>query len=129
MELALGTNPSAREIVTAYLGFFKGGSKDFTLLKPLLAESLRFASPLGVFQDAASFLQDLSRDALELSALRVKKLIVDGNSACALYEIDSRNAEIGTLSVTEWFEIRDGKIESITSSHDATRVKTLLNRI
>jgi len=129
MEAIETSTTSARDTVLGYLAFFKSRSTDFEQLRKLLAPSLRFASPLGQFQDADSFLRDLARDALAIEEVRVRKIIVDGNSACALYDVKSKNVDIGTVAITEWFELRDGRIESITSTHDASSVRTLLSRI
>lgn len=129
METVDTASWSPREVIISYLGFFKDRSGDFERLRPLLSDRVRYVSPLGQFFSADSYIEDLARDALLINDLKVKKLIVDGQTACALYDVSSRDPEIGTISVTEWFEIFDGRIESITSTHDASAVKAILNRI
>lgn len=120
---------STRELVERYLNYFSNPLKNPEVLLPLLSADLRFRGPLGHFDSAESFLLDLTRDALAIENLTILQILVDGNNASALYEIESRDPSIGKLKFSEWFEVKEGKISAITSTHDASQIRENLASI
>jgi hypothetical protein len=74
-------------------------------------------------------LDDVQQDKLLIETIRVQQIIADGAKASALYEVVSKDPEIGTLKISEWFETKDGRISSIISTYDATAVNQTNTRI
>jgi hypothetical protein len=120
---------ATRELVETYIRFFGKSARSTEELKPLLDSQVVFSGPLGTFHDAEAFLQDVKQDKLLIDSLNVHEIIVDGEKACARYEVTSKDPDIGTVRMTEWFETAEGRIRSIISIYDATSVKTAYTRI
>lgn len=120
---------TTKNLVESYLGFFTPGQRNPVVLKEILSDRFHFKSPLGEFFSADSFIQDLKRDVLAIQKINVRQIIAHQTQACALYEVESRDPDIGLLKFSEWFQIDQGKITSIESTYDATEVRRSMTQI
>jgi hypothetical protein len=118
-----------RELVEQYIRYFGSDERSTSKLTALLDSQITFRGPLGKFESAQTFLEDVKQDKLLIETVRVHQIIADGTKASALYEVISKDPEIGTLNVSEWFETKDGRISSIISTYDASDVKAAHTRI
>lgn len=124
------TNTQTKDLVEKYIYFFGKPQRSVeTELSPLLDSAVSFRGPLGTFESASAFIDDVRQDKLLIGEVRVNQIIVDGTKASALYEVVSKDPDIGTLKISEWFEIKDGRIGSIVSTYDASDVKTAYLKI
>jgi len=53
-----------------------------------------------------------------VKGVKTHKLFVDGADACLLYDMET-NTPAGTAFISEWYQVRDGKIASIRVVFDA----------
>lgn len=123
------TTLQTRDLVEKYIRYFGSNERSTTELNALLDAQVTFRGPLGRFENAQAFLDDVRQDKLAIGSVQVHQIIADGTKASALYEVTSKDPGIGKLSVSEWFEIRDGRISSIISTYDASDVKIAHTRI
>jgi hypothetical protein len=118
-----------QSLVEKYVRFFTKPQPHVEELGPLLDSAISVRSPLGNFNSAETFLSDVTKNKLAIASIQVHQIIADGTKACALYDVISKDPEIGTLSFSEWFETRNGRISSIISIYDASAVKETYSRI
>lgn len=118
-----------RELVEKYIHFFSNPQRRAEELSPILDSAISFRGPLGNFSSADGFLSDIVQDKLLIHSIKIHQILIDGDNACALYDVISRDPEIGTLSFSEWFQVKNNRIHSIVSIYDATGVKETYSRI
>jgi hypothetical protein len=123
------TTNQTRDLVEKYIQHFGASERSANELNELLHSQVTFRGPLGRFENAQTFLDDVKKDKLLIETIRVQQIIADGAKASALYEVTSKDPDIGTLKVSEWFETKDGRISSIISTYDATAVNHTHTRI
>ncbi len=123
------TTNQTRDLVEKYIHHFGASQRSTDQLNDLLHSQVTFRGPLGRFENAQSFLNDVQQDKLLIETVRVQQIIADGTKASALYEVVSKDPDIGTLKISEWFETKDGRISSIISTYDATAVNHTHTRI
>ena len=105
---------TAAEIVQSYNDAV--GRGDFKAARKFLQDDLSFQGPLDTFNRAEDFLAAIQRLAGIVEAVDVKKMFVDGDDVCVLYDMKSK---AGTSFIAEWFRIRGGRIASIRVVFDA----------
>src|SRR5690606_13417569 len=112
---ASGGGTMTREIVEAYLRAFYAG--DAEEARRHLADDVSVTGPASRFEDADGFLKAAAHVAAGVSAVRMKKVVVDGADACAFYELEV-NHRVGRMAVAERYRLADDKIATIQTIFD-----------
>jgi len=107
---------SSGEVVYRFLRAL--GQRDFEAAQANLAKEFTFRGPFDTFNDPRSYLEALKRLYPIVKTIEIRKLFVDADEACLLYDMET-NTPIGTAFICEWFKVRDGKISSIRALFDA----------
>ncbi len=107
---------NTQEIVTAFYASIE--SKDFEALRGMLHDDLDFQGPMDRLKNADTFVAKLTKLAPLTEGFRVKHLFIDGDRGCCVYDLITATP-IGESPVTEYFEVRDGRIASIRAHFDS----------
>jgi hypothetical protein len=94
------------------------GQGDFAAARKLLADDLSFTGPFDSFNRPEPYLEALKKLHHIVKGVKVHKLFVDGTDACLLYDMET-NTPAGTAFISEWYQVRDGRIASIRAVFDA----------
>ncbi len=97
-------------------------SQKFDELNALLAEKVEYRSPLSRYGNSNELVTNMKRNAEGLTGLNLKKLFVDGDDVCAIYEQKSADPAVGEIVFTEWFTIESDRIAKIESTFDTSRI-------
>jgi hypothetical protein len=101
------------------------GTKDLERISELLANDLTFVGPTSTYRTAAEVVAALRR----LTAIHVrndiKRVFVDGDEACVIYDFVTDTA-IGAVPTVEWLRIEGGRIRSIHLFYDRVPWQTVL---
>jgi len=110
LEITTELNKSESEALTRrYIE--AEGQRDWATIEGLLDEDLKFR--LGDKEVGKSqYLGILKRLGLVWNGNRIKRIFVDGNEACALYDFLS-DTPTGAVPCVEWVRFRDDKITEI----------------
>ena len=101
------TNDLKTLVLTYHDAFYRN---DRAAVRQLLADNGTFIGPLNSFTDADAFL-DSAAIFMQLSEnTKIKKVFVDGNDVCVLYDSTTIVPSIPTLAIASWFKIESGKI-------------------
>ena len=112
-------------VVTAYQQAMAQG--DFAAARKLLADDLVFKGPFDTFTEPESYLAALKRLLPIVKGVSTRKLFVDGDDACLLYDMET-NIAAGTVLIAEWFHVRDGRIASVQAVFDARPFAPLFSK-
>lgn len=108
----LGQNESAKsakEIVMEYLQTLIE-RRDFKAARSYLKDDLSYVSPLNSFHGVEPYLK--YNQSLHLPKPDIKKVFVDGDDICLLYEM-TLATNTAPLFVSMWVRVDGGKISSI----------------
>jgi hypothetical protein len=106
---------SAKEIVMEYMRAITE-RRDFQLARSYVSDNISYMSPLNSFDRAEPYLK--YNEHLNLPPLDIKKVFVDGQDVCLLYEINYGEPPV-TIFVCGWFHVNDdGKIGSLRLAFD-----------
>jgi len=94
------------------------GEGDVAAARKFLADNLAFVGPFDTFSKPEPYLAALEKLHPIVKGVKVHKLFVDGNDACLLWDMET-NTPAGTAFISEWYQVRDGKIASIRAVFDA----------
>ena len=83
-----------------------------------LADDLSFQGPLETFAKPEPYLESLGRLHHIIERVDVKKMFVDGEDVCLLYDMVT-NTPAGTAFIAEWYRVKHGKIREIRVVFDA----------
>src|SRR5205814_7713030 len=119
------TNASAREIVESYREAL--GKGDFASARNLMQDNMVFEGPLDTFNKADDYLAANKKLASIIQRIDLKKVFVDGDDVCVLYEMVT-NTPAGTAFIAEWYQVKDGKIAALRAVFDARPFATLFGR-
>jgi limonene-1,2-epoxide hydrolase len=97
-----------KSIVLAYQEAFY--RNDRPAVRKLLADKGNFIGPLNSFTDTEAFLDSASIFMKLVKKTEIKKIFVDGNQVCLLYDMTTLVPSIPTLPIASWFKIEQGKI-------------------
>jgi len=92
--------------------------RDFVAARRLLADDFTFEGPFDTFRAPELYLRTLERLYSIVRKVTVKRLFVDGDDACLLYDMET-NTPVGTALICEWFTVRNQKIVSMRAVFDA----------
>jgi len=107
---------SAGQVVQSFMGAM--GKGDFAEARRYLHDNLSFRGPIDTFDKPEPYLQALGKLHKMVERVDMKKMFVDGNDVCLLYDLVT-NTPAGTSFVCEWMQVRGDKIASIRVVFDA----------
>ena len=119
------TSTETRDVVLAYFTAWTTHNTDAAFA--LLAPDLEFSGPGATFKSAEAFRPGLNGFAAMTSGVRVVELITEGDKAALLYDCDLP-APVGTLRISSFFRVANGKIRTYDTRFDATELGKLLGR-
>jgi hypothetical protein len=119
------TNASASEIVESYR--VAVGSGDFATARTLMQDTMSFQGPLDTFHTADQYLEAQRSLAPIIQRIDVKKVFVDGDDVCVLYDMVT-NTPAGTALIAEWYQVDGGKISALHAIFDARPFAALFGR-
>lgn len=95
----------AKEVVLACVEAIT--KEDFQLVRTYIAPDMQFSGVLGARDGLEAYVQDMEKMRLKYD---VKKVFVDGNDVCLLYNIFLAGAEVFCCG---WYHVEEGKIKSL----------------
>jgi SnoaL-like protein len=119
------TSANASEIVESYREAL--GKGDFTTARKLMQDNMTFQGPFDTFSKADDYLESLRRLASIIQRIDLKKVFVDGDDVCVLYDMVT-NTPAGTAFIVEWYQVKGGKIASLRAVFDARPFAALFGR-
>jgi hypothetical protein len=105
----------AADIVQGFMGAM--GKGDFVAARKFLDSNLSFQGPIETFHQADPYLESLKKLHHIVERVDVKKMFVDGDDVCLLYDMVTRTA--GTAFIAEWHHVTGEKISAIRVVFDA----------
>ena len=93
-------------------------NKDFEGVRNLLHDDFAFQGPIDQFDNADHLVAKLSKLAHVTESFRVRHLFVDDDRACCVYDLITATP-IRESPVTEYFELKDGRISAIVAHYDS----------
>ena len=119
------TDTSANEIVESYRAAL--GQGDFATARTLMQDDMTFQGPFDTFNTADQYLEATRRLASVIQRIDLKKVFVDGDDVCVLYEMVT-NTSAGTAFIAEWYQVKGGKIAALRAVFDARPFAALFGR-
>ncbi len=108
--------PNTQETIRAFYANIE--NKDFDAVRALLHDDLDFQGPMDQFDRAEGLVAKLTNVQEATQGFDVRHLFVDGDRACCVYDLRTATP-IGSSPVTEYFELRDGRISMIRAHYDS----------
>jgi hypothetical protein len=122
-------NPQTAEVIGDYYASWKDGISSFDegRVQGVLDENLDFEGPIaGKRRGAAGFVGGLRRFVEGLRApIRILQELNSSSQAAVLYDADLPE---GTMRFAEFFQVSEGRIQSIKLLYDAARYRALGGR-
>jgi hypothetical protein len=118
-------NTSASEIVESYRAAL--GKGDFTSARNLMQDNMIFEGPLDTFNKADEYLSANKKLASIIQRIDLKKVFVDGNDVCVLYDMVT-NTHAGTAFIAEWYQVKGGMIAYVHAVFDARPFAAMFGR-
>jgi len=119
------TQTDAATIVESYRAAL--GAGDFDTARTLMQDNMTFQGPFDTFDTADQYLAATKRLASIIQRIDLKKVFVDGNDVCVLYDMVT-NTPAGTAFIGEWYQVKDGKIAALRAVFDARPFAALFGR-
>ena len=119
------TTANASEIVESYRAAL--GKGDFAAARKLMQDDMTFQGPLDTFNTADQYLEAARRLGSIIQRIDLKKVFVDGDDVCVLYEMVT-STPAGTAFIAEWYQVKDGKIAALRAVFDARPFAALFGR-
>jgi ketosteroid isomerase-like protein len=92
-------------------------SGDFATTRSLLADDVTFTGPMGHTKGVDAYVRGVSKMAETVTGVELKKLIVEGDDVCIMYDVFSDAA--GPLPTVGWYHFgADEKIDSVRAYFD-----------
>lgn len=107
---------NTKDTVTAFYSRIE--NEDFEGVRALLHDDMKFHGPMQSVDGADQLVSMLSMIAGVTESFRMKHVFVDGDRACAVYDLMTATP-IGPSPMAEYFELRDGRIASLHAHFDA----------
>ena len=103
---------------TLVLGYLDAvARKDFARVEALLAPDLVFRGPTMTRTSAADYVQALKRISAIHVGSEVKRVFVDGDEACVIYDFVT-DTQAGALATIEWLRFEGDRIRAIDLYYD-----------
>jgi hypothetical protein len=107
---------NAGQVVQGLMGAM--GKGDFSAARKFLHDNLSFRGPIDSFDKPEPYLQALEKLHKIVERVDMKKMFIDGNDVCLLYDLVT-NTPAGTAFVCEWYKVKSEKIAEIRTVFDA----------
>jgi hypothetical protein len=107
---------NAAEVVQCFLKAM--GSGDLVAARTYLRDDVKFRGPIDAFDKPEPYLEALKKLHPIIERIEVKKMFVDGNDVCLLYDMVTKTPA-GTAFIAEWFQVQGDKIAAIRVVFDA----------
>src|SRR5215468_2222858 len=107
---------TAGEIVESYRTAI--AAQDFATARKLMRDDMTFRGPLDTFHTADAYLEAVKRLAAIIQRIDLRKVFVDGDDVCVLYEMVT-NTPAGTAFIAEWYQVAEGQISALQVVFDA----------
>ena len=98
---------------------------DFDTLRSLLADNLDFKGPIATHHEPEGLIADLKGLAQIVLGMDVRKIFVDGQDVCVIYDLKTK---VALSSVSEWFHVEGDKINFIRVYFDARPFAALFGK-
>jgi hypothetical protein len=107
----MSSGRSAKEVVLAYIHAMD--SRDYSSARKYLGDNVRVKGPGGeAFRSPDDFLSMMQN---QQGKYDLKKVFVDGDDVCLLYDFKTKTV---TTFFSSWYQVEDGKIVSIQTVFD-----------
>jgi hypothetical protein len=107
---------SAGEVIHKFRTAVAG--EDFAAARQLLRDDLSFKGPIDTFHRADDYVVAIKKLHGMVKGGDVKKLFVDGNDVCVLYDMIT-STSAGTALISEWLHVEGGNISEIPHRNHA----------
>jgi hypothetical protein len=104
------------DIVQGFMGAM--GKGDFVAARKYLDTNLSFQGPIDTFHQAEPYLESLKKLRHIIERVEVKKMFVDGDDVCLLYDMVT-TTPAGTAFIAEWHHVTGDRITAIRVVFDA----------
>jgi hypothetical protein len=91
-------------------------SGDFETTRSLLSDDVTFDGPLGHSEGADAYVTVAARLTENVRTVDLKKLVVDGDDVCIMYDLVSEAA--GVVPTVSWYHFTDDKIDAVRAYFD-----------
>jgi ketosteroid isomerase-like protein len=116
---------SAADVFSEYLDRFTSG--DITGAATLLADDFSFHGPMLQAESKAAFVDGASGLAPMVRGNQMIRQWVDDDQVCSIYEFKLETpAGAGSITMTEWATVRDGKLASARLIFDTAEMAALM---
>jgi SnoaL-like protein len=112
----MSSNTNAKDVVMGYQRAL--GSSDWAAARRHLRDDMTFKGPLAAYDTPEPYLEDLKKLHHIVKGVDMKKVFVDGNDVCLIYDMIT-NTPAGTAFISEWYHVEAGKIASLRVVFDA----------
>ena len=102
--------------------------KELARLDGLLAPDLAFRGPASTRSTARDFVGALERIGVIHVRSDVKRVFVDGNDVCIIYDFVT-DTPAGAVPTVEWLRVEDGRIRAIDLYYDRVPWKLVMDEI
>ena len=113
------------EVVNAFLAALS--RRDFAAARRCLADDFQFRGPFDAFDAPEPYLAAVEKLYTVVQATRVRRLFVDGDEACLLYDMETATPA-GTAFICEWFRVRGSTVSSMQAVFDARPFAPMFGR-
>ncbi len=109
---------AARDLVDCFLNAVE--ARDFERMGQCLSpQQFSYVSPIETFDNAEDFIARASRVAPITKRIERRKLFVDGNEVCVIYNFITTMDALAVTRTAQWMRVESGKIVSIELFFDA----------
>lgn len=116
----------AKQVALAYIEAC--GRKDYDTVSRLLSPSMTFVGPGNALTGAEPYLAVLQRLGPVWTKSDVKKVFVDGDEVCVIYDFVT-DTPAGAVPIVEWLRVQDGRIASVKLFFDRVTFKPAADEI
>jgi len=117
---------SVAQVVNAYLAAFCAG--DLAQARGLMAEDFSFRGPLAQADTKDTFFANVAPLAPLMRGYRLLRQWADGDDVCSVYEFKlATPVGAGSVLVSEWNTVRDGRLASSRLIFDSAAFQALLH--
>jgi ketosteroid isomerase-like protein len=105
----------AGQVAGDFFGAWTTG--DFSRARELLQDDVWFTGPIGTVSDAGSYIASPRQLSGISTGVGKQKVFADGDDVCVIYDLTT--APVPSSRTCEWYQVRDGKVASVSVVFDA----------
>ena len=114
---------TAKDVVLSYQRAL--GNQDYKAARSYMADQFSFQGPLATHDKPEGLLKDLEQLHHIVKGVEMKKIFVDGDDVCLLYNLITSNAPLKSFTA-QWYHVQGGKIASLRVVFDARPFAAML---